>query len=132
MARPMYTAAVNQPSEPMASQPYVATAFAISAAVPIGARRMIHHSTFCTMASSDALNCRNGSALAPTFSAAMPIAAATTSNCSTLKLSDVLAAPSVRVVFAFRPRKLLGTSPVTNAHHEPVVVGSLPAPVTVV
>ena len=69
-----------------------------------------------------------GSAFSPTLSAAMPIAAATTSTCSTLKLSET--EPSEAL--ACRPRKFDGTRPVMKAHQEPVLDGALPSPVTVV
>lgn len=94
--------------------------------VPIGASRMIHQSTFCTIDSAARLNARNGSALSPSFSAAMPMAADTTTNCSTLKLRLVAAAPlsgSIDV-FAVRARKLVGTRLVRNAHQSPVRPGS--------
>ena len=50
-----------------------------------------------------------------------------TSSCRTLKLSDVVATPSATEVFAPNPRKLFGTSPVMNAHHEPELLGSFAA-----
>lgn len=59
-------------------------AYPMSAAVPIGARRMIHHSTFWTTARADSVNLMKTSACSPTFSAAMPKAMDSTRICSTL------------------------------------------------
>src|SRR5690554_2039787 len=113
-------AMTNLPSDPNASQPYSATARPMSAAVPIGARRMIHHRTFWIIFSSDSVPRRNGSAGAPTFTAAMPSAMEMTSNCRTLNTGS---APS-SVTFTPRPRMLSGTTPARNAHHEPVDDGA--------
>ncbi|CPU65080.1 Uncharacterised protein [Mycobacteroides abscessus] len=99
--------------------------------MPIGARRMIHHSTFCTIASAERLNARNGSAFLPDLSAAMPMTSATTRICSTLKLTDVDAAPVSapsspvsRLVEAPRPRTLPGMRPLRKSSHVPVRPGS--------
>src|SRR5690625_801846 len=98
--------------------------------VPIGANRMIHQSTFCTMDSSEALNVRNGSADLPTFSAAIPIAIDTTINCRMLKSRPVTTSvtppePSVWTSdSASRLRMFCGTSPVRKAHQSPVDDGA--------
>ena len=70
-------------------------------------------------ARAEALRFRNGSAALPTFSAAMPTAIAITRICRTLKLTAVVATPSVTVVLAPRPRKFFGNRPVRKAHQSP-------------
>ena len=59
-------------------------------------------------ARAEALRFRNGSAALPTLRAAMPTAIAITRIWSTLKLTAVVATPSVTVVVAPRPRKFSG------------------------
>ena len=81
--------------------------------------RMIHQRTFWMTARAEALRFRNGSAALPTFSAAMPTAIAITRIWSTLKLTAVVATPSVTVVLAPRPRKFFGNRPVRKAHQSP-------------
>ena len=120
-------AMANLPRLPSASQPYSATAWPIRAAVPIGARRITHHSTFCTMVRSEPENSMNGSAFGPTFTAAIPKTIAMTSSCRTLKFSDPETAPSVSLIFTPRPRKFCGTMLCRNPHHEPTESGSCAA-----
>ena len=70
-------------------------------------------------ARAEAFRARNGSAALPTLSAAMPTAIAITRIWRTLKLTAVVATPSVTVVVAPRPRKFFGNSPVRKAHQSP-------------
>ena len=79
------------------------------------------------MASSDWLKARNGSAALPAFSAATPKAIDTTSNCRTLKFSEVLAAPLLILVDASRPKTLAGTRPLRKSSQEPVEDGAAAA-----
>src|SRR5699024_12528583 len=65
---------------------------------------MIHHSTFCTMLSTDSVKVKKGSALAPTFSAAMPTTREVTTICRTLKFSEKMSSRSEES----RPRTLAG------------------------
>ena len=64
--------------------------------MPIGASRMTHHRTFCTIASAERTKPRNGSAGSPTLSAATPMATAITISWRTLNDS----APSARALQA--------------------------------
>src|SRR5699024_7554903 len=81
---------------------------------------MIHHSTFCTMLSTDSVKFRNGSALAPTFSAAMPTTREMTTICSTLKSSETLSSRNEDS----RPRKLAGTTPERKSSQLPELPGA--------
>ena len=90
--------------------------------MPIGASRMTHHSTFCTIASTERVKDTKGSAAAPTLSAAIPTAAEITMSCRTLN-----EAPSAEVS---RPRKFAGTRPSRKSHQEPVVGGGAAAVVS--
>ncbi|AGW41633.1 hypothetical protein O159_15840 [Leifsonia xyli subsp. cynodontis DSM 46306] len=89
---------------------------------------MIHHSTRCTIVSAESVNARNGSALPLTFSAAIPIAAATTITCSTLKLTvEVASAAPFSTstwVFTCAPAKFAGISPTRKFHQVAVTPGS--------
>ena len=86
--------------------------------VPIGARRMTHHSSFCTISSAEPVTFRNGSAFSPTESTAMPTAMEMTRICSTLKLSET--EPSSPAEPAM-PRKFEGTRPLRKSIQPPWV-----------
>ncbi len=119
----MYTAIANQPSEASFSQPYSTTAAPIRPKVPMGAMRMIHHSTRWMTLSSDSVNARKGSAFLPALSAAMPTATAITMTCRMLKLTLEENVPSVApgLVLTLRPRKFCGIRPSRKFHQVPTV-----------
>ena len=54
---------------------------------------MTHHSSFCTISSAEPVNLRNGSALSPTESTAMPTAIEMTRICRALKLMETEPSP---------------------------------------
>src|SRR5699024_5618821 len=98
----------------------VDTALPISAAVPMGARRMIHHKMTWMTLRKDSVKRKNGSAASPAFTAAMPMAREITSNCEAATDSET---PS-SLVDADRPMKFSGTMDWINAVHEPTFEGS--------
>ena len=101
---------------PIVDQPYEATALPSRPMVPIGARRMIHHSSFWMIASTERENVRNGAAFSPTLSAATPTTIAITRICSTLNVGEEASAPSSpAVVLTVRPRKFAGTREVRKS-----------------
>ena len=91
----------------------------MSAAEPIGVRRMIQPRIARTTASSDRTKARNGSALSPTFSVASPTTIEITSNCRMLKDRLVVAAPFSSFVLPDRARLLPGTSPLRKSSQPP-------------
>ena len=83
---------------------------------------MIHHSTFCTIASSERMTSRKGLAGSPTFSAAMPTTMEITRICRMLKLAAASIAPeSVSSASTPRPRKFTGTIDCRKPSQEPSV-----------
>ena len=86
----------------------------------MGASRMIHHNTTCTIFSRDSVNRRNGSAALPALSAAMPMAMEITMSCNALKSR----ATEPFFSLAPNPKILLGITEFKNPSHDPVVAGS--------
>src|SRR5699024_11834843 len=75
----------NLHKETRASHPYLKKSLPIKAAVPIGAKRIIHHKMTWMTLRKDSVKRRNGSAASPALTAAMPIAKEITSSCSAAK-----------------------------------------------
>ena len=103
------------------------TADPIRPKVPSGARRMIHHSTRWMTLSSDSVKARNGSALRPPLSAAMPTTTAITMICRMLKFTEEVMAPPAAgsaTLFTPMPRKFCGIRPSRKFHHVPTVCGA--------
>jgi hypothetical protein len=77
--------------------------------VPIGVRRITHHSTLRTTARAEALKARKPSPASPTFRAATPVTSEITRICSTLNDSRGRGRAGVEIlVEAGRPRMLEG------------------------
>ena len=93
----------------------------ISAAEPIGVRRMTQPRIARTTASSERTKERKGSALSPTFSVARPTAIEMTSSCRMLNEMLVLALPSVILVLPDRARLLPGTRPLRKSSQPPTL-----------
>src|SRR5699024_3873833 len=86
--------------------------------VPIGARRITHHSSFCTICRAEPVTLRNGSAFSPTESVAMPTAIEITRICRALKLRETEPSSPADPVM---PRKFEGTRPWRKSSQPPWV-----------
>ena len=93
----------------------------MSAAVPIGARRMTHHSTSWMTFSRDSETLMNGSAALPTRTAAMPMSREITRIWRTLKLMEMALAS---LSLALKPKMFDGTTELMKPIQEPVEEGS--------
>ena len=94
----------------------------MSAAVPIGAKRMIHHRTVWMTLRKDSVNRRNGSAARPALTAATPMAREMTKICRTLKVRPTVSSSGSNL--PVRPMMLAGTMDCKKPIQEPVWVGA--------